>query len=532
MKVATYVASVLKRYGVPRVFGVPGGENVDLIEALRLEGISFVLAHQETPAAYMAAMTGELSASPGVCIATRGPGAANLVGGVATAFLDRRPLLAITGAHEPAAAAATTHQNLALLDLYRPITKRAVLLTAANAVAETEAACRVALSGQPGPVFVAMPGVEASRDIVDTPTTIEQTRAAPVDLSAVLGRLREARRPLLVGGIGLAARQGTAPSLCRLAERLGAPVLATSQVKGWLPEDHPLFAGTYGMYRDEPLQALIDEADLVLALGLDATDLFKRWRTGTSVVSLAEGGVAEPAIPAEIAIDGDLVAMLDALAEAARSSDWPSERAAAARVAIAEALRPRGPSAPDGRDGRMPPQTVVEELRRALPVDGQLAVDVGSHKIVAVMQWQAYEPNTYLSSNGLSPMGTAVPFAIAAALERPERPTAALLGDGGLLMYSGELETIGRLDLPIVLVVMVDDALSSIKVKQVRKGYPASGVDFSRPAYAHLAAAFHLRHARTTTRAELRAALASAFEASTATLVEAVVDPREYDHTQ
>lgn len=531
MNTAMYIARTLRAYGVPRVFGLPGGENVELIEALRREAIPYVLAHQETPAAYMAAITGELSGAPGVCIATRGPGAANMVGGVATALLDRRPLLAFSGIHEP--TSSMTHQNLALVDLFRPIAKHAAVLTAGNVAETLGPACSLALAGRPGPVFLALPGAEAARELPGPldPLLVESSAPRP-DLTRVVDRLRAARRPLLVGGIGLTARRGTAAALRALAERLEAPVLLTSQVKGWFPEGHRLFAGTYGMYRDQPLQALLDEADLVLALGLDGTDFFKPWRCATPTISLAEGGARDPTFPAAIALDGNLVEMLAELAEAARPSEWPADRGAAARAAIAEALSSRGPSAPDGRDGKLPPQTVVEELRRALPRHGQLAVDVGSHKIVATMQWPAYEPHTYLSSNGLSPMGTAIPFAIAGALQQPERPTAVLVGDGGLLMYPGELETIARLGLPITIVVMVDDALSSIKVKQVRQGYPAVGVDFSRPGYASLAAAFGLRHARATSRAELRQALAAAVQAGTATLVEAIVDPDQYEHTQ
>ena len=536
MRAAEYCARFLRARGVRRVFGIPGGESVELIEALRRLDVAYVLAHHEAAAGFMAAATAQLSGVPGVCIVTRGPGAMNLYPGIATAHLDRRPVVAISGDHPPSPTPRDTHQRLPLVDLYTPITRWSGRLAADSLPETLPCSWDAALRGQPGPVYWSFPSAEAEREVpADAPApdaTFERTIGAPGrDLDVALARIAEARRPLVMAGIGVARAELAAPLLA-LVERLGCPAMVTSQVKGWIPEDHPLFAGTFGAYRDEPLHALMEEADLIVAVGLDGVDFYKRWRATTPVVSLAEGGADDPTFQPAVASDGDLLVQLRRTLEEARPSAWPADRAAAAREGIADVVRPKLATAPDGNGERMPPQVAVEELRRALPPDGILTVDVGSHKIVVVQQWRAPAPNTFICSNGLSPMGTGLPFAIGAQLERPDTPVACVLGDGGFLMYTGELETVARLNLPIVLVVTVDDALSSIKVKQVRKAYPSAGVEFSRPDYAQIARGFGLDHARVADRAACRAAIERALASRRATLVEALVDPEEYNTTQ
>jgi acetolactate synthase-1/2/3 large subunit len=394
---AQAAAQFLRELGVRRAFGVPGGELVELIEALRRVDVPFILTHHEAPAAFMAAVTGELSGAPGVCLATRGPGAVNLFAGVATAYLDRRPLIAFTGAHG-AAAKRDTHQNLPLLELYRPITRMAEQLSAENAAMLLARAARCATGPRPGPVFLPFPASEATREwesgsagepVISQSPTLSLSDSATLPPAAG-ERLAASRRPLLMAGIGLAAAPAAAGQLPTLAESWGCPVMVTSQVKGFFPEDHPLFAGTFGMYRDEPLHALMEMADLIVAVGLDGVDFFKRWRCNTPVLSLAAEGADDPTYQPALTIDGSLPELLVALAEARRpGSDWVPDDAARARDGVAEVVRPKLASAPDGTGEVMPPQTAIEELRRSLPRDAICTVDVGSHKIVAVQKWLA-----------------------------------------------------------------------------------------------------------------------------------------------
>lgn len=533
MNTAQAVARFLHDLGVRRVFGVPGGESVELIEALRRLDVPFILTHHEAAAAYMAAATGELSGVPGVCLATRGPGAVNLFAGVAAAYVDRRPLIAFTGAHTAAAAQRDTHQYLPLLELFRPVTRLAELLTAENAASLLPRAAARALGPRPGPVYLPFPAAEASKETLATPPLpVRERQAAQLPADAV-ELLAASRLPLLMGGIGLASAPDAPQRFRELAERWRCPVIVSHQAKGYFPEDHALYAGAFGMYRDDPLHAVMEAADLIVAVGLDGVDFFKRWRCATPVLSVAAEGANDITYQPRIAVDGDLVGLLEALAGARPSgSAWSPAAASEARAGIAEVVRPRGASAPDGNGEVMPPQVAIEELRRLLPRDGICTVDVGSHKIVAVQQWRAYAPRTFLCSGGLSPMGTGLPFAIAAKLQHPEREVACICGDGGLLMYAGELATASRLGLKLTVLLMADQALSSIKVKQVRKEYPSTGVEFNRPDWGAVARGFGFRHVRVARRSDCAAALHDALAGDVPTLVEASIDPEEYATTQ
>jgi len=498
---------------------------------MRRVGIEYVLVHHEATAAFMAAATAQLTGVPGVCIVTRGPGAMNLYPGVATAYLDRRPIVAISADHPVEDPPRDTHQRLPLVDQYRHVTKWSGRLTAESMAGDMAASWELALTGRPGPVYWAFPAAEVSREVVPAALASAAVAAVQAELAPAIERLAAARRPLLITGIG-AARSGLDRELVALAQTLACPAMAAPQVKGWFPEDHPLYAGTFGMYRDEPLHALMEEADLIVAVGLDGVDFFKRWRATALVVSLAEAEADDSTFAPVVAHNGDLPTTLRALRAVARPSAWPPDACGNARRAIAAMIGPGGATAPDGDGARMPPQVAVEELRRALPRQGTLTVDVGSHKIVVVQQWRTPGPNQFICSNGLSPMGTGLPFAIAAALERPGVPVACVLGDGGFLIYAGELETIVRLGLPVVLLLLVDGAMSSIKVKQDRLGYAPTGTAFGTPDYGAVARAFGLSHARVGDRASCRAALARAVVADGPTLVEAWIDPAEYDRTQ
>jgi acetolactate synthase-1/2/3 large subunit len=309
--------------------------------------------------------------------------------------------------------------------------------------------------------------------------------------------------------------------------------MTTQQVKGYFPEDHALFAGVFGMYRDEPLHRLMEASDLIVAVGLDGVDFFKRWRSATPVLSLAREDPEDRTYQPELTAEGRLADLLKLAAEARPGgSDWSSEEAAEARAGIAEVVRPKGATAPDGTGDLMPPQVAIDELRRALPRDGICTVDIGSHKIVAIQQWRATAPQSFLCSGGMTPMGTSLPFAIAAKLERPDREVACVLGDGGLLMYPGELATASRLGLKLTVLLMADQALSSIKVKQVRSDYPSSGVEFPRPDWAAIARGFGFDYARVGRRSDCADALQSALAGDSPTLIEASVDPEEYNTTQ
>lgn len=533
MKASVFMARYLKSQGLVRAFGLPGGEAVPLIEGLRQEDIPFLLTHHEAPAGFMAGTTGAITGVPGLCIATIGPGAVNMVSAVAMAHLDRLPLIAISGDAELCEGEQFTHQCLDLVGLFRPITKWSSQLRAADMERALPMAMELARSGRPGPVYFALSAAEASRDIphlgdmsVDEIGRRYASRpdaVTEVDPSALLEAVARSRAPVLMIGLGVVS---AAPiDLVGLAEQVRVPVVVTPQAKGYFPEDHPLFAGVFGLYTDAPIQELIGDADLVIAIGLDGVELFNPWKIPTPVVSIARAGAADPAYSPGIALDGDVPSLVDRLRRAIQPKDaWALSRVAECRRAVEAMMAPGSNEA----DGRVAPQVVVEELRRALPREGVLSVDVGAHKLVAAAQWPAYEPGSFLTTNGLSSMGYALPAAMAASLAQPGRPAAALTGDGGFLMYTGELETLARLGLPVTVVVLNDSSLSSIKVKQEKRNLPPVGVEFGELDYASIARSFGLLGLRSTTQEECATAFAEALASGRGAVVEVMVQYEEY----
>ncbi len=534
MKASVFLARYLKSQGLERAFGLPGGEAISLMEGLRQVDIPFILSHHESAGGYMAGTTGLLTGVPGLCIVTRGPGAANMVNAVAMAYLDRFPLIAISGDHEPSQVGSFTHQWLDLVNLFKPITKSSCRLLAAEIETSIPRALELARSGRPGPVYFAFPGSEANKELthlgdmsveeIGRRYSIAPKPETRADLSGVIEALRAAKAPILMAGQGVAySRNGSA--LVAAAEHLRAPVTVTAQSKGCIPEDHPLFAGTFGVYTDAPIYSLIQEADLILAVGLDGVEFFKPWKIQVPVVSVAPAGADDPSYSPRAAVDGDLSSLLASIRkEVGPGAGWTLERIERCRREVATMMVPHIAETGD----RVAPQVVLEEMRRLFPRDGILTVDVGAHKLIAMAQWSAYEPETFLTTSGFASMGYAIPGAIAAKLARSDKPVAVFMGDGGFLMCTGELETLARLKLPVTVVVMNDGALSSIKVKQVKRSHPSVGVDFGEPDYAGIARDFGLLGMKATSREEFRKAFRLALDSGRGAVIEVATYYDEY----
>lgn len=534
MKASVFLARYLRSQGLERAFGLPGGEAIPLMEGLRQVDVPFLLTHHESAAGYMAGTTGLLAGVPGLCIVTRGPGAVNMVSSVAMAYLDRLPLIAISGDLEPSQIGVFTHQWLDLVNLFKPISKASDRLMADGIETTLPWALELARSGRPGPVYFAFPGSEANKELPHLgDMSVEEIgrRFSPSrekeklpDLSGVIDALRTAKAPVIMAGLGVAYSR-TGAQLITTAEHLHVPVTVTAQSKGYFPEDHPLFAGTFGVYTDAPIYQLLQEADLILAVGLDGVEFFKVWKVQTPVVSVAPAEADDPSYSPRVSAEGDLASILAAIRrEVEPRPGWTLQRLARCRKEVEEMMVPRVAEC----GGRVAPQVMVDELRRALPRDGIVTVDVGAHKLVALAQWPAYEPESFLTTNGLSSMGYAIPGAIAAKLARPERQVAAMIGDGGFLMYTGELETLARLKLGVTIVVFNDSTLSSIKVKQAKRNMPSVGVEFGDLDYAGIAREFGLLGFKARTREECRTALSQALGSGRGAVVEVMTYYDEY----
>ena len=511
---AEAMAGVLAERGVQYLFGLPGGEIVAFIDACRRAGIRFLLTGHEASAAWMAQVVGQITGVPGVCASTLGPGATNLVTGVANAWLDRAPVLAVTAQIPGAAIETMTHQRLPLDRLFVPITKGSFAVGSEDTVALVERGVDLAAAPRPGPVHISLASDLALQDYHEQPrqSAIELSAITP-NLDQILTRLEAASRPLVI--IGLGATPATAPAIRAFIDKLHAPFLVTPKAKGIVNEDHPLFAGiASGMAIDRDIVETIKSADLIIGLGFDPVECDKTWFADVDVVSLDSASMAEGRYrPLEVI--GDLSYLVAALSP--KSKPWPVELFGRCRAAIH-----RQPVS------GLSPLRLIEELRSIFPRDGIAACDVGSHKLVMGQFWRSYEPGTFFMSNGLSGMGFGIPAAIAAQLCHPQKHVMAVVGDGGMLMMLHDLVLIRELGLPLLIVVLSDRSLSLIRVSEERRGFPAYGVDFTSPDFAAIAQGFGIASRRVTSIAEAKTCAEQALTQRSPFVLDVPIDYREY----
>lgn len=533
--VATTAAGALARRlaeaGVRHVFGMPGGEVLTLIEAMRGAGIDFVLAKHENAAAFMAEAAHHATGAPGVMVATLGPGALNGVNAVANAHQDRVPLIVLTGCVDAGEAESYTHQVLDQQAVFRPITKASLRLTAEAAHLQADKAVALALEPRAGPVHVDVPISVAGAQAGDAP--VRRVSASPVApapgaaLDEARAWLAEARRPLAIVGLDVMA-EGGGSAIETLCARHGIAWITTYKAKGQLDEDRPLALGAAGLspLADRHLMPVVDAADLILCLGYDPIEMRSGWRAAWDparqrVIDIAHEPNRHWMHQAGLAFTGHVAASLAAIAEGVEPRPtWQGGEIGAARRALQAAFP---------TDEAWGPAAVIDEARRALPDDTMATVDSGAHRILLSQIWDARGPRRLLQSSGLCTMGCALPLAIGAALTGGGGPVVAFTGDAGLLMVAGELATAAELGLPVIVVVFVDASLALIEKKQRERQLPNAGVDFGRHDYAALARAFGGEGHRVDDRAGLRAALEAALSAPTFTVIAADLPERAYD---
>lgn len=483
---AEAIASALVKSGVEFAFGLPGGEVVALIDALRRAGIRFFLTGHEASAAFMADVTGQISGRVGVCIATLGPGAVNLSLGLANALLDRSPVLAITAQVSTRVEAHFPHQRLPLQRFFSSICKSSLVLDGRATMDVVEQCLRLAETPPYGPVHIALPSDLASTATSDGLREASVLGGTPPSQSPALrdiaAMLNEARSPLLVVGVGCSPRD--APALRRFADATRLPFVVTPKAKGLLPEDAPGFLGVVGgMALDREVMATVDTADVLLGIGFDPVECDKAWYVERKIASISRWPTGEGKYrPVEFV--GDITRALVSLQENVSLSVWPEH--------VLEACKARMRASPQSPQNGSP-LAALRALRTALPRDTVLTCDVGSHKYFAGQFWQSFEPQTFFMSNGLSAMGYGVPAAIAAKLQFRDRPVIALAGDGGLLMMLHNLVFLRQYNVPVVILCFVDESHSLIRLGQQRRGLEPYGVDFPAPDFARVAKGFGIK---------------------------------------
>ena len=528
---AELLARALREAGITRMFGLPGGEILDFMEAARKEGIEFLLTRHEATASFMADVTGQIQRRPGVCVATLGPGAVNMTLGVANAYLDRSPLVAITATLARSATRVATHQDLDLNSVYRPFTKLALTLDGEDTEAKVRCALAAAVAPRMGPVHLALPSdvARAEDRVTDrfSPGLLTGGVHEPDAIDRILTRLQTARRPIVILGLDLNPHTD-APAVREFVDRLGVPVFVTPKAKGLLPEDHPLFHGVCaGVAGDAVIVDLFQRADLLLGIGFEPVESDKLWHETMNLVSLSPVSIAAGSFRPKAEAVGELGASLERIvARGYGPFEWTPEELGRFRKQLLDVLRPR--ARPHGLSG----YELTRALRELFPRDTVFATDVGSVKAITTQAWACYEPQTFLESNGLSSMSYSLPAAMAARLHFPNRPVLCAIGDGGLGMTLAELETCVRERLHFVTVVYNDDSLSQIESAQRRRRLPVHAVRYRHVDFAAVAATLGCWSRKVDSLDQLAAVVQEAQGIDAPVLIDAQVDPTEYDTQQ
>lgn len=529
MNTSEVIVGHLAAAGIRHIFGYPGDPSVEFLEAARRAQMTFVLGSREGTAGLMAEAYGQITGRPGVCLSTLGPGATNLVNAVASAWLDRVPMIAISGQIETRRESTFTHQVVDHTLLFSPISKWTAAVLPHTVATIMRRALRTAVAERPGPVHLTtaadVVGAEATdARIVLPPMTAARTPQVFATAGASadpMQKLKDARRPVLLVGMS-AVRSGAGAAVQRLAEAVGCPVVVTPMAKGIVPETHPLYAGTLDMACNAFVWDFLRGADLLLAVGFDAVELIKPWTLEVPTIHVDTVPNTDQIFAAHTEIVGDIAGILDALAVAGGASRCTHAEIAAHRARL-RALYSAGRVT-----GRLNPSDVVDAVRAAMPADTLVTTDVGSHKLLVGQGWTTHAPRSVLMTNGLSSMGFSLPAAITAKLLSPERPVVCFTGDGGLAMVQGELRVAASLRVAIVVVVFCDNSLNRIELKQLAKKYPSWGTTIEPTDIALLAQAMGCDGIGVDSMRGLEAALAAPRSIDRPLVIGAKIDPAQY----
>jgi len=528
MNNAELIVRMLEQAGARWAFGVPSGPVLPLIEAMRGSTLEYVLTASETSAGYMAAIAGQLSGTVGVCVSTLGPGATNLATGVGGAWLDRAPVLAITCNVGTEWLGRRVQMRIDHHALFQPITKASLPLRCGSVAAPLREALALACVEPPGPVHLDLPEDVAVAEAVEAPAGAAAPPQRAADPGAAVAQLRAAlggsRLPLVVTGLSF-TRSKAREALLAFLERQHLPFITTAHAKGFLPESHPNWVGVLGRARRSNVQALVERADLIVAVGYDPVEInYEEWAGERPVFHLSnELADVGPRLRLAFNEATDLDAALERLAEIpVVGNDWQDEEWRHHRDGFEAALRPRTPG--------LALHAVLDILREQLGPDAILTYDVGAHHHQVASQWRTDRPWTCLSTNGWSSMGIAMPAAYAAKLVHPDRAVVAVLGDGCFQMTAGELNVARRLGLPIPHIVLADGWLSLIRIKQDRRGFGHSGVFLGPPPESppHY---FGVPCRPARDAKELRRAIVWGLELGGPSVIEAFIDPGPLNET-
>ncbi|MCW9089132.1 MAG: acetolactate synthase large subunit [Gammaproteobacteria bacterium] len=525
MKAAELFVRCLENEGIKYIFGIPGEENLDVMDALLDSPIEFVVVRHEQGAAFMADVYGRLTGKAGVCLATLGPGATNLITGVADANMDHAPVVAIAGQASTHRLHKESHQVLDLEQMFQPITKYSSRLLTPNIIPEVvRKAFKLAQTDKTGASFIEFPENVAEMEVDDYPLPVKnpmlpEPASSQVERAAKV--ISEAKAPLILAGNGV-IRAKAWQQLVDFAERLNIPVANTFMAKGVMPFKHPLTLGSAGLQAKDYVHCGFEGADVIICIGYDLVEyhpyLWHPSRDRIIVHIDTMPAEVDAYYPARVGVVGDIKHSLIRVGELATPHQGHAMRP------LREALIREMNACSKDSGFPVKPQKIIWDLRTAMELEDVAVCDVGAHKMWMARMFRCEVPNTCIISNGFASMGIALPGAIAAKLAMPERNVVAVTGDAGFLMNVQELETAVRLKLSLVVLIWNDSGYGLIKWKQMNQFGRISHVDFDNPDFVKLAEAFGAVGVRIESTEQLLPTLRTALQGDGLTIIDCPVD--------
>ena len=529
MKAAKLFVKCLENEGVEYIFGIPGEENLDLMDALLDSSIQFVTTRHEQGAAFMADMYGRLTGKPGVCLSTLGPGATNLVTGVADANMDHGPVVAIAGQASTHRLHKESHQVLNLKAMFEHVTKYSSRIVEPEIIPEViRKAFKLAQTEKMGACFIEFPeniaemSVESAQPLPPRNTQLSEPPTERVVRAADL--INSSEHPMILAGNGV-IRNGAWNHLAEFAKRLHIPIANTFMAKGVVPFKHPMALGSAGLQSNDYVSIGFNKADVIICVGYDLVEyhpyLWHKSRDRIIIhIDTVSAEVDEAYVPA-VGVVGDIKHSLNRLADLVNPRDTHILRPL--REALIEEMNQHA------NDSEYPvkPQKLIWDLRTAMNLRDIAICDVGAHKMWMARMFRCEYPNTCIISNGFASMGIAVPGAIAAKLVNPKKNVIAVTGDAGFLMNSQELETAVRLKTPIVVLIWNDQAFGLIEWKQMNQFGRPSHIDFSNPDFVKYAESFGALGFRVEKTEDLFPILRKAIDSNQVCVIDCPVDYSE-----
>lgn len=534
MKASDLLVKCLEIEGIEIIFGVPGEENADFMISLEQSSqITFVLTRHEQGAAFMAEIYGRLTGNPAACLATLGPGATNLITGVADANMDRAPMIVLTGQGATSRLHKESHQIMDVVEMFKPVTKWATTIINADTIPEiTRKAVRLARSEKPGAVLIELPEDVAKHETQEHPLEPRRYRRSVAnsgEVQRLAERIQQAKRPIILAGNGC-VRKRASEQLSRLCETTGIGVLNTFMAKGCVDFIEPYSLFTIGLGSKDIVTCAIDAADLVIAIGFDMVEYHPQLWNPDGQKNI----VHVDFIPAEIdknyhpeiEVVGDVADSLEMLNAHFIHMDFDFDLKQQQRTRI-QMMEELTAWQNDTSEGTVKPQKVLSDVRELMPADSILLSDVGAHKMWIARQYQCHLPNTCLIPNGFCSMGFALPGAIAAAMVFPDKPILGIAGDAGFLMNVQEMETARRLNSNLVMMVWEDNAYGLIAWKQWAEFGRHTDLAFGNPDWNALAQAFGWSAHRVNDSAQMKTQLQDALDHNGPSLVVVSIDYTE-----